>query len=99
MGCGSGVKAQINMPQTVLTSRVMGRGASGASHVSRDSFALPHPYCEPSPVPSRTLHGASHLPSVPTGIHRWGMGTSPGISPLGLSKACRAPVGRRDLTH
>lgn len=34
MGCGFGVRAQINMPQTILTSRVMGRGASGASHVS-----------------------------------------------------------------
>lgn len=34
MGCGSGVRAQINMPQATLTSRVMGRGAPGASHVS-----------------------------------------------------------------
>lgn len=66
MGCGSGAKAQINMPQTVLTSRVMGRGASGASHVSRDSFALLHPYCVPSPVPSWALHGARHLPFCPS---------------------------------
>lgn len=31
------------------------------SHLTYDSFALPHPYCVPSPVPSWALHGVRHF--------------------------------------
>lgn len=56
--------------------RVMGRGASGASHVSSNVTALLFP--TPA-VPSGALYEVRHLLSVPTGIHRWRMRTSRGL--------------------
>lgn len=80
MGCGPGEGAEINMPQMIVTSRVMERGASGGSRASSncDRFALPHPYCVPSTV-SWALHGARHLLSAPPGIHGWRMRTTHGL--------------------